>query len=97
MLIREFLSMDPDVFKEEALLIILYSKSDVSMADNGKETKHTRHITGRVNFVINGENWKMNKVDWCEVGLQLADNATKNAGEHDLTPRIKYIMLILDN
>ena len=44
-----------------------------------------------------GENCKMHKIDWCEVGLKLVDIATKNVGEHDLTPRMKYIMVILDN
>ena len=39
----------------------------------------------------------MHKIDWCEVGLQLADIETKNFGEPDLTPRMKYIMVILDH
>ena len=39
----------------------------------------------------------MHKIDWCEVGLQLVDIAANNVGEHDLTPRMKYIMVILDN
>ena len=39
----------------------------------------------------------MHKIDWCELGLQLADIATNNVGEPDLTPRIKYIMVRLDN
>ena len=39
----------------------------------------------------------MNNIDWCEGGLQLVDIATKNVGEHDLTPRMKYMMIILDN
>ena len=50
-----------------------------------------------MNFIRNGENCKMHKFDWCEVGLKLADIATKNFGEHFLTPRIKYIMVRLDN
>ena len=36
-------------------------------------------------------------IDWCKGGLQLADIATKKVGEHDLTPRMKYIMVIIDN
>ena len=40
---------------------------------------------------------QMHKIDWCEGGLKLADIATKNVGEHDLIPRIKYIMVRLDN
>ena len=39
----------------------------------------------------------MHKIDWCEEGLQLADIATKNVCEPDLTPRKKYIMVRLDN
>ena len=39
----------------------------------------------------------MHKIDWCERGLQLADIDTRNIGEHDLTPRMKYIMVRLDN
>ena len=36
MLIREFLNKDPDIFTEEAPMIILDSKSDVYMDNNGK-------------------------------------------------------------
>ena len=39
----------------------------------------------------------MPKIDWCEVGLQLADIVTKNVSEPDLTPRMKYIMVRLEN
>ena len=67
------------------------------MDKNGKDTKHTRHITRRMHVVSNGEKWKMHKIDWYEGCLQLSDISTKNVGEHDLTPRIKYIMVILDN
>ena len=39
----------------------------------------------------------MQKIDWCEGGLQLADIGTKNVSEPDLTPRLKYIMVRLEN
>ena len=39
----------------------------------------------------------MHKIDWCEGDLQLADIATNNVGESYLTPRMKYIMVRLDN
>ena len=39
----------------------------------------------------------MHKIDWCEGGLQLVDIGTKNFGEPDLTPRMKYIMIRLEN
>ena len=48
MLIHELLIKDPDVFPEEATLIILYSKSDAFIDNNGKYTKHTRHIARRL-------------------------------------------------
>ena len=48
----------PDIVPEEAPLIILDSKSAVCMDNNGKNTKHTRHIYGRVNCVRSGEKLK---------------------------------------
>ena len=39
----------------------------------------------------------MHKIDWCEGGLQLSDIGTKNVSETDLTPRMKYIMVRLEN
>ena len=50
-----------------------------------------------MNFVSNGEKCKMHKIDWFEVGLQLADIGTNNLSDPDLTLRMKYIMVILDN
>ena len=45
----------------------------------------------------NGEKCTIYKIDWCEGGLQLADIATNNIGEYNLTPRMKYIMVRVDN
>ena len=39
----------------------------------------------------------MQKKDWCEGGLQLADSGTKNISEPDLTSRMKYIMVRLED
>ena len=78
MLIHEFLNKYPEIVPEEDPLIVLYSKSAMCMANNGKDTKHIRHISRRMNFVRNGEKCKMHKIDWCEGGLQLADIVTKN-------------------
>ena len=39
----------------------------------------------------------MHKMDWCEGGRQSADIGTNNFGEPGLTPRMKYIMVRLDN
>ena len=82
---------------EEAPLIVLDIKSAMCMAKNGKYTKHTRHIARRIHFVRNGEKCKMHKIDWCEGGLHLSDIGTKNVSEPDLTPRMKYIMVRLEN
>ena len=55
MLIHEFLNKYPDIVPEEASLIVLDIKYDMCMAKNGKDTKHTRHISRRTNLVRNGE------------------------------------------
>ena len=89
MLIHEFLNTDPDTVPEEAPLIVLDSKSSMCMANNGKDTKHNRHIARRMHFVRNGEKFKMHKIYWCEGGLQLADIGTKNVSEPNITPRMK--------
>ena len=62
MLIHEFLNKDTEIVPEEAPLIILDSKSAVCMDNNGKDTKHKRHISRRVNFVRNGKKCKMHKI-----------------------------------
>ena len=67
------------------------------MDKNGKDTKHTRHIDRRVHFSRNGEKIKRHKIEWCEGVLQLADIATRNIIENNLNPRMKYIMVRLDN
>ena len=96
-LIHELLNKDPDIFPEEDPLIVLVSKYDMCMAKNGKDTKSNMYISRKIHLVSNGKNCKMHKIDLCEGGLQLADIATYNVGEHDLTPRIKYIMVRLEN
>ena len=55
MLIHEFLNKDPDIVPEEAPIIVLDSKTDMCMTKNGKDTKHKRKISRRMNFVSNGE------------------------------------------
>ena len=39
----------------------------------------------------------MNNIDWCDGDLKLADFATKNVGEHDVTPIMKYSTVRLEN
>ena len=97
MLVHELLNEYPDMVPKEAPLIVLDSKAAMCMAKNGKDTKHTRHIARRKLFVRNGEKCNMHKIDWCEGGLQLADIVTRNVSEPELTPRMKYIMVILEN
>ena len=65
MLIYELLNKDPDIVPEEALMVVLDSKSAMCMANTGKYIKHTRHIARRMHFVRNGEKCKMHKIDWC--------------------------------
>ena len=91
------MNKDPGIVPEEYPLIVLDSKSDMFMANNGKDTKHTSKIARIMHLVRNGEKWNMHKIDWCEGGLKLADIANKNFGEHDLTPRMRYIMVIIEN
>ena len=97
MLVHEFLNEDPDMVPKEDPLIVLDKKYAMFMAKNGNDTKHTRHIARRINFVRNEEKCKMHKIYWFEGGLQLADIGTKNVSEPDLTPRMTYIMIRLDN
>ena len=78
-------------------MIVLDSKHAMCMANNGKDTKHTKNNARRMHFVRNCEECKIHKIDSCEGGLQLADIDTNNVGDHDLTPRMKYIMVRLDN
>ena len=82
---------------KEAPLIVLDSKFDMCMAKNGKDNKHNRHISRRMHFVRNGEKCKMHKIDLCEGGLQLAYIGNKNVSETVLKPRMKYIMVRLEN
>ena len=67
------------------------------MAKNGKDNNHTRQIAMIMHFLRNGEKCKMHKIDWCEGGLQLSDIVTKNVSKPDLTPRMKYIIVRLEN
>ena len=97
MLIHELLNKDTDIVPEEDPLIFLGSKSVMCVANNNKDTKHTRHIVRIMHLVRDGEKCKMYNIDWCEVGLQLADIGTNNVSEPDLTPKMKYIMVRLEN
>ena len=43
------------------------------------------------------EKFKIQKIDWCEGGLQLVDIVTNNVSEPDLTPTMKCIMVRIEN
>ena len=96
-LINEFLNKDPDIVPESAPLIILDGKSDVCISNNVKYTNNKNHIARRVRFVRNGEKCKMHNIGWCEGGLKLVDIVTKNVGDDDLNPIMKYIMVSFEN
>ena len=97
MLIHELFNSNTYIVLEKALIIVLDSKYAVCMANNGEDTKHTRHISRRVHTARNGEKYKFHKIDWCEGGLQLVYIATTDVGDNDLNPIINYIMISLDN
>ena len=96
MLIHSLINEDPYMVPKESPFIFLDSKSAMCMANNGKDTKHTRHIARRIHFIRNGEKCKMQKIDWFEGGMHLEYIGTMNLSEPDLTPRMKYIMVRLE-
>ena len=75
---KEFLNKDIDVVPEQAPLIILDRKSARFMDKNGKDTKHNRHISRRMQFVRNVEECNLHKTVWCEGGWKLSGIGTKN-------------------
>ena len=97
MLIHEMLNKDPSIVPESAPIIVLDSKSAVCMDNNDKDTKYTSHIYRKVNVLRYGEKCKWHKIGWCEGDCKLEETATKNVGDNDLNPRIKYITVMFDN
>ena len=93
---NELINKDPYVYPEQALLIILDSKSSVCMTNNGKDTKHTREISRRMHLVRNVKDCILHKTVWCEKGLQLADIGTNNGREDELNTGLEYTMVIFD-
>ena len=53
-LIHELLNKDPYIVPEEAYLVVLEIKYAMCMDKNGKDTKHTKHIARKINFVRDG-------------------------------------------
>ena len=62
MFIHELLNKYRDIVPEEDPLIILDIKSDFFMDRNIKDTKHTSHISKRVNFVRNDKKCKIHNI-----------------------------------
>ena len=67
------------------------------MSNNGRDIKQTRHIYRGKNFVRYGEQYNIKKSVWSEGGIQLSDIGTKSVKENELSPRLGYTMLIIDN
>ena len=63
MLINELLKPDPYIVPEGSHLVVLYSKSTMCIDNNGRDTKHTRHIPNRIQLLSNGEEYKMHRID----------------------------------
>ena len=97
MMNNELIKKDTDIIPYQSPLIILYGKSAVCMANNGKDTKHTRHISRIIYFVINGKEWNLHKKCLFEVRLQLSDIGTKNVREDEFNPILGYTMVIFGN
>ena len=88
MLNNDFLNKYPYVVPEQAPLLILYIKSAMCVENNGKDTKHTRNIARRIYLVRNGKYCNLHKIVWCERGLELTENVTKNGREDEFNPRL---------
>ena len=80
-IISKLFNNDQDVVPEQEYIIILDIKSAICMANNNKESKHTRHISRRINFIRNGEEFNFLKTVWCKGDLKLADIVTKKVRE----------------
>ena len=67
------------------------------MAKNGKDKKHTRKISRRMNLVRNGEECNLHKTLWCEAGLHLKDIGTNNVRGDELNHILVYAIVKLEN
>ena len=91
MIKNKLTNKDTYVVTEHTPLIILDRKSADYTAKNGKDTKHTRHISKRMIFKETAKSEICN-----EGGLKLADIGTKNVREDKLNNRLGYAMVRLD-
>ena len=58
------------------------------MSNNGKDTKHTKHIYRGVHSIINDEERNMHKTVWCEENMILAYIETNKSSEGELNSRL---------
>ena len=72
-------------------------KSSICMANNDKDTKHTRHIDRIIHYVRNSNEYNIHKKLWCEGDLKLIDIVTKIVREDELNPGLEYDMVRLEN
>ena len=58
------------------------------MSNNGKDTKHTKHISRGVYSIINDEERNMHKTVWREENMILAYIETNKSSEGELNSRL---------
>ena len=75
---NDLLNKDPCLVTEQSPIIILDGKSAICMANNGKDTKQTRHIYRRMRFVRNGEDYNLHETVLCGEVLQLSSIGINN-------------------
>ena len=96
-LYNDLTKKDPDVFPDQAPLIIFDNKSDLCMAKDGKDTKHNRHIAIITQLIRNGEYLNLHNTVWYGGGLKLTYIGTNNVREDQLNTRLGYNMVIIYN
>ena len=67
-----------DVEKTPPALILLDNTAAKAMAQNDRDTQHTRHILRRYHYVRQGCADKAHELAWISTSRQLADILTKN-------------------
>ena len=71
MLIHELFNKDPDIVPEKDPLIVLDSKYYMCMANNVKDTKHTRHISRRMHFISDGEKFNIVHLEFFSITYKI--------------------------
>ena len=97
MLNNELLKKHPDVVPKQEPIIILDIKSDVCMSKNGRDTKHTRHISRIMHIVRNDKERNIHKTVWCEGSLKITYIGTNNVRGYELNSQLGCSMVRLEN